>query len=385
MALSKDKKKALQKLRDSFIKDNKLDPENTKMGFLDENENIGKIERLPTGIIGFDVLSNGGWVKNKINQLVGGESVGKTTKLLKSIAHWQETIKDFMAAYIPAEKSFDREWAMKQGCAEDATWVYEPRTAEENLDFVMKCAADDSGVDCLIIDTLQALASSKEVYKGKKADGSPSEKERSVNDDTMALLPRLYSQFLRMYTSKAQDTLTLILASQVRTDITSMARDKDKETGGNALRHYNVLNVKMTRKGDSAFPIKEGEKAPPNSYAVQLTITKSKVKDRYRGNKLLIYFYHGSFDHRFNVICIARDLGLWDGKTLEYETDGLTDSASETIKKEFKARGLKDAIEKMPDEAVAYLESKLQDAYTKIVMNYVPEPEDEEESEDGAL
>lgn len=376
MALSKDKKKALQKLRDSFIKDNKLDPETTKMGFLDENENIGKIERLPTGIIGFDVLTGGGWVKNKINQLVGGESVGKTTKLLRSIASWQATIKDFMAAYIPAEKSFDREWAIKQGCTEDATWVYEPRTAEENLDFVMKCAADDSGVDCLIIDTLQALASSKEVYKGKKKDGSPSDTERSVNDDTMALLPRLYSQFLRMYTSKAQDTLTLILASQVRTDITSMARDKEKETGGNALRHYNMLNVKMARKGDSAFPIKDGDYAPANSYAVQLTILKSKVRNRYKGNKLLIYFYHGSFDHRFNVICISKDLGLWDGKSLEYVANGET--------KEFKARGLKEAIEKMPDEAVAYLEPKLTEAYTKIVMNYIPEA-DVDEDEDGAL
>jgi RecA/RadA recombinase len=377
VALSKDKKKALQRLRDSFIKDNKLDPEKTKMGFLDENENIGKIERLPTGIIGFDILTNGGWVKNKINQLVGGESVGKTTKILRSIAHWQATIKDFMAAYIPAEKSFDREWAMKQGCAEDATWVYEPRTAEENLDFVMKCAADDSGVDCLIIDTLQALASSKEVYKGKKADGTPSDKERSVNDDTMALLPRLYSQFLRMYTSKALDTLTLILASQVRTDITSMARDKEKETGGNALRHYNVLNVKMSRKSDSAFPVKEGDYAPPNSYAIQLTITKSKVKDRYRGNKLMMYFYHGSFDHRFNVICIAKDLEVWDGKSFEYEVKG--------EKKEFKARGLKDAIDKMPDDAVAWLESKLMDAYTKKVMNYVPSADEDVGEEDGAL
>jgi RecA/RadA recombinase len=377
MSLSKEKKKALQKLRDSFLKDNKLDPEKTKMGFLDENENIGKIERLPTGLIGFDVLTGGGWVKGKINQLVGGESAGKTTKLLKSIAYWQDNLKDFVAAYIPAEKNFDREWATAQGCKEDSTWIYEPRLAEENLDFVMKCADDNSGVDCLIIDTLQALSSAKEVYKGKKADGTPADKERSVNDDTMALLPRLYSQFLRMYTSKASDTLTLILASQVRTDITSMARDKEKETGGNALRHYNVLNVKMTRKGDSAFPVKEGERAPPNSYAVQLTITKSKVKNRYKGNKLLMYFYHGSFDHRFNVICIARDLGLWDGKHLEYEVNG--------EKKEFKARGLKEAIEKMPPEAVMYLEPLLTDAYTNLVMNYIPSADNDIDEEDGAL
>jgi RecA/RadA recombinase len=377
MALSKEKKKALQKLRDSFIKDNKLDPDKTKMGFLDENENIGKIERLPTGLVGFDVLTNGGWVKGKINQLVGGESVGKTTKFLKSIGYWQKNIKDFVAVYIPAEKSFDRKWAMAQGCEEDATWVFEPQTAEENLDFVMKCAADDSGVDCLIIDTLQALASNKEVYKGKSKDGSPSDKERSVNDDTMALLPRLYSQFLRMFTSKTTDTLTLILASQVRTDITSMARDKEKETGGNALKHYNMLNVKMRRASDSQFPIQVDGKAPPNSFVVQMTILKSKVKDRYKGNQLKMYFINGSFDHRFNVICISKDIEMWDGKTLTYETSEGT--------KEFKARGLKESIEKMPDEAVKWLEGRLTEAYTKKVMSYVVPADEETGEEDGVL
>lgn len=371
MALSKEKKKSLQKLRDSFIKDNKLDPEKTKMGFLDENENIGKIERLPTGIIAFDVLTGGGWVKGKINQLVGGESAGKTTKLLKSIAYWQKAYKDFITSYIPAEKSFDREWAASQGCDPELTWVYEPRLAEENLDFVMKCAEEDSGVDCLVIDTLQALSSAKEMFQGK------TETEKSTKEDTMALLPRLYSQFMRMYTSKTTDTLTLILVSQVRTDITSMARMKDKETGGNALKHYNMLNVKMDRISDSKFPIQENGKIPPNSFAIQLTITKSKVKNRYRGNRILLYFYKGEFNHKFNVICVAKEIGLFDGKKLVYEAAGET--------KEFSCRGLKDSIEKMPDEAVAWLESKLTDAYTKKVMNYAIQEETEDDLEDGAL
>jgi len=384
MALSKDKKKAMQKLRDGFIKENKL-PENVKMGFLDENENIGKIERLPTGLIGFDVLTGGGWVKNKINQLVGGESTGKTTSLLNSFAYWQKTMEDFLTAYIPAEKNFDREWAMAQGCEPDSMWVYEPRSAEENLDFVMKCS-NESPVNCLVIDTLQALASVKEVYKGKKPDGSHSDKERSTEDDTMALIPRLYSQFLRMYTAKTTDTLTLILTSQVRTDITSMSMMKDKETGGNALKHYNMLNVKMTRVSDSKFPIIIDKKPPPNSYAVQLEITKSKVKNRYRGNKLLMYFYKGSFEHKFNVLALAKDIGgIHDGKGYTY-----TNTEGQVV--EIKAKGFNDLYNKITDEAIADMEKQLMNAYTKKVMNYIPIVEEETtivdeslEGEDGAL
>jgi RecA/RadA recombinase len=380
MALSKDKKKAMMKLRDEFIKQNKL-PENTKIGFPDENEEIGKIERLPTGLIAFDVLTGGGWVKNKINQLVGGESAGKSTSLLMSTAHWQKDT-DFLSAYIPAEKNFDREWAEANGVDLGALWVYEPRSAEENLDFVMKCTSDGSPVNCLIIDTLQALASVKEIYAGKKPDGSHSDKERSTEDDSMALIPRLYSQFLRMYTAKTADTLTLILTSQVRTDIASMARMKDKETGGNALKHYNVLNVKMNRVGDTKFPAKEGDKIPPNSFAVQLEITKSKVKNRYRGNKILMYFYKGKFEHKFNVLGLGKELGLHDGKTYKYVgPEGPV---------EIKAKGFNDMYNKITDEAIADMESKLMDAYTKQVMDYIPTNDEvgvviAEEEEDGAL
>jgi hypothetical protein len=129
--------------------------------------------------------------------------------------------------------------------------------------------------------------------------------------------------------------------------------------------------------GDAQFPVKEGEKAPPNSFPVKLTILKSKVKDRYRLNSIKIYFYHGAFDHRFNVLCIAKDLEIWDGKHITYEVNGEP--------KEFKSRGIKESIEKAPDDLVAYLEPKLMDAYTKLVMNYIPTNEDEEIEEDGAL
>jgi uncharacterized protein YndB with AHSA1/START domain len=90
-----------------------------------------------------------------------------------------------------------------------------------------------------------------------------------------------------------------------------------------------------------------------------------------------MYFINGSFDHRFNVICISKDIEMWDGKTLTYETSEGT--------KEFKARGLKESIEKMPDEAVKWLEGRLTEAYTKKVMSYVVPADEETGEEDGVL
>lgn len=186
-----------------------------------------------------------------------------------------------------------------------------------------------------------------------------------------------------MYTAKTADLLTLILTSQVRTDLNPMAHGANRETGGNALKHYNMLNIKASRLGDSAW--KCGD-IPPNSYVVKLQITKSKVKDRYRGNEIQIYFYKGSFDHKFNVVAIAKDLGLHDGKTIKY-----IDAAG--VEQELKAKGFNDMWNnRINDEAISYLESKLTSSYTEQVMNYIPTvigalTDDEEEigEESGVL
>ena len=48
---SSDKKKAAQKLINSFLKEHKLaEKPNVKIGFLNEDETIGIIERQPTDI-----------------------------------------------------------------------------------------------------------------------------------------------------------------------------------------------------------------------------------------------------------------------------------------------------------------------------------------------
>ncbi len=365
MPLSKEKRKSIEKLKSDFVKEFKLGKD-VKMGFLSDCPDLGRIEHLPTGIIGFDVLTNGGWVKNKINMLFGGESAGKTTLLLNSMGSWQKTFKDFLAAYIPAEKNFDREWAAANGCSEDMMWLFEPKSTEENLDFVMRCGAEGSPVNALIIDTLQALSSEKEMENNKGQD-------KSVGDSTMAVLPRLYSQFLRMYTAKTEDTLTLILTSQVRTDLNPMAHGANKATGGNALKHYNMLNIQMRRSDyQKEWP---SSKMPPNSYVCTLKIEKAKIKDRYKNNVINIYFYKGSFEHKFNVLAIAKDFEMFKDDTLTFKNK---EGVEETVKFE----DFEDMYEKISNEMLEQVASQLQEKYTQIVMNYKPVSIKTEEDED---
>lgn len=371
MALSPEKRKQAQKMIQKFLKDHKDEEQKRiKIGFLSEDESLGKIEKLPTGLLGFDILTNGGLVKGHVNLIYGGESAGKTTSFFELIAHCQRTIPDFLAGYVSAEKSLDREYASSIGVDDDELVIVEGETAENNCDFCNDAAMPENGYDLLIIDTLQALASKQELYKGD------TQKIRSTEDNSMALLPRVYSQFFRMYTSRSVGKLTLVFGSQVRADLSNPMFVRNKQTGGNALGHYNLITVEMLRVGDSNWPSGKGS-VPPNSYVVQLRLDKAKIQKRYKGNKILMYFKEGKFEEKLNVLAIAKDLGLHDGRTLIYRapSSDQAEMATEQVI-EFKARGFNDMYNRVPDEAIAWLKTQLNDTYTKQVMSYEGTEED---------
>lgn len=368
MPLSESKKKAVCKKIEKFMgqftaKDGTV-KHGVKIGFMAEDETLGKIDKLPTGIIGFDVLTGGGWVKGKINQLWGAPGCGKSTTMLKSIANSQSKEDDFLAAYLNNEKTLDRQYADFLGVNLEELIIAEMTTTEESADLVNFLADPEAGVDFVAFDTIQALAPDGELQ-------TSAGKEKSVADNTMALMPRAWSQFLRMYTSKNLG-MTLVLGSQVRMDLGGFMASL-KETGGNAIKHYNILTVQMTKlsitsAGNWPYTVSHTT-APPKSFPVKLRIKKAKMMDRYEGNEITIYFYEGKLDHKFNVMAIAKDLGVWDGKLLNYKARTGAGNGEEIIKDvEFKAKGFKDAYNKIPDEAVEWLESQLMDAYTKKVM-----------------
>lgn len=378
MALSAEKRKKAKKMIDSFLKEKKdVNQDRIKIGFLGEHETLGKIEKLPTGLLGLDILTDGGLVKGHVNLIYGGESSGKTTTFFEVIKHCQKTIDDYLAGYVSAEKSLDREYAEKIGVSSDELIVMEGETAENNTDFCIRAADPDNGYDLLVIDTLQALASKQELYKGD------SQNIRSTEDNSMALLPRVYSQFFRMYTSKSVGKLTLLFGSQVRADLSNPMFVRNKQTGGNALGHYNLITIEMLRLSDGNWPSGR-DSIPPNSFVVQLKLDKAKIMNRYRGNKINMYFKEGKFERKLNVLALAKDLGLHDSKTLKYimnepqprDVSGIQERAD--VEKEVKARGFNDLYNKIPDEAIDWLEAQLNEAYTKKVTAYEAKDEEDE-------
>lgn len=368
---TKEKKRKLKSASEKFIKKYKLeDNANVRIGIMSEDETLGVIKQFKTGNLALDILT-GGFFQGMVNVIFGGQSVGKSTMMRDMVKYTQEEY-DAFALYMNQEKTMDRTYWEKAGVKMDQLMVAEFETVDQSLDMCNKCATGEIPVDLLIIDTLQALSPEGELHKGKDT--------KSVSNDTIALIPRLYSQFLRMYTS-LNTGLSMVLVSQVRTaNIGGGGMPFDGMTGGNAIGHYCNLIVKATKsESTSAWPYTI-EKLPPHSYIVTFKIDKIKGANRYKGLNLKGYFYKGKFDRRFNIIAIGKDLEIHDGRSFSYPNPA---NPEEMLT--YTSRGLNEMIngqKPIPDEAVSYMETLLEPAFLKMAneqMDILREEDDAEE------
>jgi len=334
--------------RNDIIKDiqEKFKGQNIKIGFMSEDESLGKIERFSTGNVALDVLTDGGLIKGRVNEIYGAEGCGKSTLLLDIIAHNQKLNDSFISAIINNEKTLDREYALSKKIDLSRLMCIEPETLEQSGDLCNLISKSDAGVHLVGFDTIQAIAPEAELTDSKG-------KDKSVGDKTIALLGRVYSQFFRMYTSRSIGEMTLILLSQVRTDLSlaHMGIALQRPTGGNAIKHYNMFCIELSRKSWDKSPAK----CPPKSFLVKMKLIKCKVLSRYEGNSIIAYFYKGSFDRKMNIIGIARDLKII--KKDKIKIDEYEDTFED----------LEDLYNKIPEETVNKLEKMLRSEYTNQI------------------
>jgi len=145
-----------------------------------EDETCGVIGHIETGDVVLDTLTNGGFIDGMVNVLYGPEDCGKTTLLLNTFAHTQKKY-GFFNSYFNQEKSFRRDYALKRGIDPEMLEVQQFKTTDQALDKLSMAATGEAPVDLAVIDTLQALSPAAELE-------TKAGKEKSVSDDTMALI-----------------------------------------------------------------------------------------------------------------------------------------------------------------------------------------------------
>jgi len=194
--------------------------------------------RLSFGYKCLDKLTGGGIPCGSYTTIWGSKGVGKSTIAYKLIATTQKAGK--VACYVDMERSYDSNWAKIFDVDTENLIYVATQTAEQTLDTVIKLCREKV-VDLIVLDSLHGMSPKGEQYEGK------ANKEKSIEDDTMALLARKLSQFFRMATPHVSDAkCAVLLIGQSRVDLGSFIK-METLSGGHALMHNSRLILRLRR------------------------------------------------------------------------------------------------------------------------------------------
>jgi len=315
-------------------------------GRIDVGADIAAVQlgRLPTGILGVDIMSNGGLARGWASQFWGPFSTAKTATALVTAARTQ---RDNGSVYFAAIEPFSKSFARKLDCKipyndaeldamrslgkkeakeadrleeEQETWA--PWTLGQHLhgdgilEMVYK-AVKKNIYDLVIIDSLGAI---------KKYDDI---EEKSLEDDSYGgegklfarFCGKLYSALNTHYDPKTNlptleddfvlNGTTVICINQARDKIGGFiphGASKQKPVGGEALKH--LWGTSLEFSPGPRHSEKKGDKKQYYAQTIQAWCDKSKVGPPFREAEWKLYFEnHGDF--KAGQIDTAMELTVW--------------------------------------------------------------------------
>lgn len=188
--------------------------------------------RIPTGVDTLDIITGGGYPSGRIVEIYGKESVGKTLMALKTIAVNQKI--GLNCAFIDSEKTFDFEWAEKQGVDIEDLVVYQPEYGELSIDFI-KELIQSNAMDMIILDSIEGIVPKQEI-------------EASSEEAQVAIKARMMNKAVRVWNSviSSSERKPLVLCiNQMR--LTMEKYNPTTTPGGMGMKYFTSIRIELTR------------------------------------------------------------------------------------------------------------------------------------------
>lgn len=149
--------------------------------------------RFTTGSLSLDVILGGGWPANQWSEIIGQESHGKTTVVLKTIAANQLVDTEFTTLWVAAEH-YNEEIAAACGVDNSRVIVVATQQMEFAYETMLEFA-ESRAVDCIVLDSYPALIADEEQAK-------------AMEEVVVALGARLTGKFFRKAGKATRRSLT---------------------------------------------------------------------------------------------------------------------------------------------------------------------------------
>ena len=329
---------------------------------LGENKHMA-VEHISTGSLSLDIaLGIGGLPRDRIVEIYGPESSGKTTLSLHCIAEGQKNGGN--VAFIDVEHALDPDYAAALGVDVDSLLVAQPDTGEDALE-IAEALIRSGAIDVIVIDSVAALVPKAEI-------------EGEMGDSHVGLHARLMSQALRKLAGAInKSNCVAIFINQLREKVGVIYGNPEVTTGGRALKFYSSVRIDIRRVETLKV---NGEMVGSHT---RCKVVKNKIAPPFREAEFDIMYGEGiSREGELLDLAVKAEVVQKAGAWFSYKSERLgqgRDKVKELLRTNPELAG---RIETELWENIDKLYDRKKATKSKAKVTEVDEPEKDEEAEE---
>lgn len=239
---------------------------------------------IPTGSTLFDLALGGGWAADRIFNVVGDRSSGKTLLGIEAFANFAKIRLEGGKRYAEAESAFADKYAEQLGMPPDVERPETPLETVEGWDADLEEHMKKPGPSLYILDSLDALS-------------DDAEKARDITETNTfgtQKAKKLSELFRRRVRQLADANCTLGVISQVRENVGVSFGEHYTRSGGKALDFYCTQIVWLSEVCKITKTVNGQERA--TGITVRARVKKNKAALPFREVEFTIIFGYGVDD-----------------------------------------------------------------------------------------